>query len=119
MPESMGKIISCLFSFKTLKLFMASVQPLDKRSKKLIEFVLVMNINIRNHFLKQLWHPVGKIILWELHLIFCRFNEGLKYPYRLNCVTIFYAEIQVISRGSVQYFPRFFFASSRSQRYSS
>jgi len=62
-PERMGKIISCLFSFKTLKLFMASVQPLDKRSKKLIEFVLVMNINIRNHFLKQSWHPLGKIII--------------------------------------------------------
>ncbi len=43
MPERMGKMISCLFSFKTLKLFMAIVQPLDNFVKKFIVYILGFN----------------------------------------------------------------------------
>jgi len=38
-PERMGKISSCLFSFNTLKLLVAMVQPLENLVMMFIEIV--------------------------------------------------------------------------------
>ena len=40
-PDKMGKMISCLLAFKTLKLFIDIFQPLESREPVLIIKVLV------------------------------------------------------------------------------
>src|SRR5215212_9550075 len=71
MPERMGKMISCLLAFKTLKLFMEIVHPLDKRSKKLIrgKFYYEYKYNTPGHkLLIRRWENVSR----NLHQCFTR-----------------------------------------------